>query len=153
MAYVAKLRSEPLASIAERLRVYEEVIANTEPIFELSGKRLEAILKEHPQNLSMYSLLLQECKTIEQYVELKADEQEGLLFRKYHESQARALGPSELKTYVRSDPSYIEVKAVLVEVNHVKRHLESIVGALEAMSWSLSNITKLRVAEMEHVIL
>jgi hypothetical protein len=119
----------------------------------MSGKKLEELCKQHPQDLSMYALLLQECKTIEQYVAVKAEEQEGLLYRKYIESGARALGASELKQYVKSDPLYVEIKTIMVEVDHVKRSLEAIVGALETMGWTLSNITKLRVAQMDHVIL
>lgn len=153
MSLVNSLKREPLSKIADRLANYELVIKASEPVFELSGRKLEDIIKQHPQDLSMYALLLQECKTIEQYVETKAEEQEGLLFRKYIESGARALGPTELKAYVRSDPAYVEVKGILADVNHIKRSLEAIVAALETMGWSLSNITKLRVAQMDHVIL
>lgn len=153
MSFVNNLKREPLSKIADRLADYELVIKAAEPVFELSGRKLEDIIKRHPQDLSMYALLLQECKTIEQYVEVKAEEQEGLLFRKYIESGARALGPTELKTYVRSDPAYVEIKSILADVSHIKRSLEAIVAALETMGWSLSNITKLRVAQLDHVIL
>jgi hypothetical protein len=153
MSFTGGLKREPLAKIADRLANYELVITSSAPVFEMSGKKLEELCKQHPQDLSMYALLLQECKTIEQYVAVKAEEQEGLLYRKYIESGARALGASELKQYVKSDPLYVEIKTIMVEVDHVKRSLEAIVGALETMGWTLSNITKLRVAQMDHVIL
>lgn len=153
MSFVSGLKNEPLAKIADRLANYELIIKSSEPVFDMSGKKLEDLCKQQPQDLSMYNLILQECKTIEQYVETKAEEQEGLLFRKYIESGARALGATELKQYVRSDPIYVEVKSILTDVNHIKRSLEAIVGALETMGWSLSNIVKLRVAEMDHTIL
>lgn len=153
MSFVGGLKNKPLAKIAEKLADYELIIQSSAPVFEMSGKKLEDICKAHPQDLSMYLLLLQECKTIEQYIETKAEEQEGLLYRKYIESGARALGATELKQYVKSDPQYVEIKTILAEVNHVKRSLESIVAALESMGWTLSNITKLRVAQMDHIIL
>lgn len=153
MSFTGSLKNEPLAKIAKRLETYEIVIQSSAPVFELSGRKLEDLCKQHPQDLSMYNLLLQECKTIEQYVETKVEEVEGQAYRRYIESNARALGATELKQYVKSDPSYVEAKTVLVEVNHVKRQLEAIVNALESMGWTLSNITKLRIAEMDHVIL
>lgn len=153
MSFVSGLKNQPLAKIADRLANYELIITSSEPVFEMSGKKLEELCKQQPQDLSMYNLLLQECKTIEQYVEAKAEEQEGLLYRKYIESGARALGATELKQYVKSDPAYVEIKSILTDVNHIKRSLEAIVSALETMGWSLSNITKLRIAEMDHVIL
>lgn len=153
MSFVSGLKGEPLSKIADRLANYELVIKASEPVFEMSGRKLEEIIKQQPQDLSMYALLLQECKTIESYVETKAEEQEGLLYRKYHESGARALGATELSRYVKSDPSYIEIKHIINDVNHIRRSLEAIVAALETMGWSLTNITKLRVAQMDHVIL
>ena len=153
MSFTGSLKNQPLAKIAERMATYEVIIQSSAPVFEMSGKKLEDLCKAHPQDLSMYNLLLQECKTIEQYVEAKAEEQEGLLYRKYIESGARALGATELKQYVKSDPLAIEIKTILIEVNHIKRSLEAIVSALESMGWTLSNITKLRVAQADHVIL
>lgn len=153
MSFVNGLKREPLAKIADRLANYELVIKSSEPLFDMSGKKLEDICKSHPQYLSMYNTLLQECKTVEQYVETKVEEQEGLLYRKYIDSGARALGATELKQYVRSDPAYVEIKSILADVNHIKRTLEAIVAALETMGWTLSNIVKLRVAQMDHVIL
>lgn len=153
MSFVTVLKNEPLAKIADRLAAYELVIKGSEPVFELSGKRLEELIKQHAQDLSMYALLLQECKTIESFVETKAEEQEGQLYRKYHESGARALGANELAKYVKSDPSYVEIKHIMNDINHIRRSLEAIVSALETMGWSLTNITKLRIAQMDHVIL
>lgn len=153
MSFVSGLKGEPLSKIADRLVNYELVIKASEPVFEMSGRKLEEIIKQQPQDLSMYALLLQECKTIESYVETKAEEQEGLLLREYHASGARALGATELKSYLKSDPRYVEIKHIINDVNHIRRSLEAIVAALETMGWSLTNITKLRVAQMDHVIL
>jgi hypothetical protein len=55
--------------------------------------------------------------------------------------------------YIRGDPQIVEVIQVLLEVAHVKRQLEVIVEAFKTMGWSLSNIVKLRVAQIDHTIL
>ena len=55
--------------------------------------------------------------------------------------------------YVKSDPEYVETKSIWVEIEHTKRSLEAIVEAFVTLGWSLSNIVKIRVASMEHVIL
>ena len=83
----------------------------------------------------------------------RVEEQEGQLYRHYIESGARALGVKELQMYVKSDPKYISIKSILIEIEHIKRSLEAIVSALETLGWSLSNIVKIRVASMDHVTL
>ena len=129
------LKNEPFEKISSRLIKYDEVIKLAEAVFQLDGKRLEDMCKSQPQDLVSYNLLLQECKTIEYYISLRVEEQEGQLYRHYIESGARALGVKELQMYVKSDPKYISIKSILIEIEHIKRSLEAIVSALEREGW------------------
>ena len=153
MSLIGDIMLEPLEKILKRLEQYNQAIEQAEQLFKLDGILLEDSCKTQPQNLVSYNLLLQECKTIEYYAQLKLEEQEGRLYRKYIESGARALGVKELQMYVKSDPEYVETKSIWVEIEHTKRSLEAIVEAFVTLGWSLSNIVKIRVASMEHVIL
>jgi hypothetical protein len=137
-----------LKKVPARLALYEQLVENAESLFKLEGKSLEEACKEHAQNLMMYDLMLQECKTIEETIKVKTEEIESNLYRKYNESYQRALGTTEIKQYIKGDPSYISAYEILLEVNHIKRKLESVVEALKSMGWSLSHIVKLRVAQL-----
>jgi hypothetical protein len=153
MSFIGELKKTGLAQIPDRLQIYDQLIAEAAPLFELKGKGLEEANKDHAQNLMFYDLMLQEAKTIEEYLKLKMEETEALLYRKYIESSARALGANDLKMYVRGDPEYVAANQILLDVAHTRKQLEAIVEAMKTMGWSLSNIVKLRVAQLDHIVL
>jgi hypothetical protein len=142
-----------LKRIATRLQGYEALINAAAELFELEGKGLEETCKTHAQNLMFYDITLQECKTVEETIRMKVEEQEGLLYRKYNENGNRALGQRDIGQYIKGDPDYVQVYEILLEVVHVRRQLEAIVEALKSMGWSIGHIVKLRVAQLEHVTL
>jgi hypothetical protein len=146
------IRSLNLNKVPERLALYEQLVQNAEPLFQLSGKGLEETCKEHAQNLMMYDLMLQECKTIEETIRAKMEEVEGELYQKY-QTGPRALSTTDIKNYIKGDPRYVNAFEILLEVSHSKRQLEAVVEALKSMGWSINNIVKIRVAELSHVTL
>ena len=96
-----------------------------------------------------YDLMLQECRTIEETIRVKVDEIESSLFRKLNETSQRALGTRDIQQYIKSDSQFVAAQEIMLEVVHVKRQLEAIVEALKSMGWSLNNIVKLRIAQLE----
>lgn len=147
------IHSVSLSVIPKRVAEYQALIDNAEPLFELNGLGLEDACKQHAQNLMMYDLMYQECRTVEDSVRARVEEVEALLFRKYHEGQQRALNATEIKQYIRGDTQYVTAYEILLEVVTVKRKLEAVVEALKSMGWSLNNIVKLRVAQLDHITL
>jgi chaperonin cofactor prefoldin len=100
-----------------------------------------------------YDVMLQECKSIEETIRYKIDELESTLYRNLNENSNRVLGTRDIQQYIKSDPQFVNAQEVLMEVIVVKRKLEAIVEALKSMGWSLNNITKLRIAQLEDAIL
>lgn len=147
------LKSTPLVRIPAKLEVYEALIKAAEPLFNLEGAVLEDACKAHLQNLALYDMMYNECKTIEAYLDAKREEVEASLHKHYLENSQRQLGARDLVMYIRGDPQVIEVIQILLEVSHVRRQLEAIVEAFKTMGWSLSNIVKLRVAQLDHTTL
>jgi chaperonin cofactor prefoldin len=142
-----------LKKIPARISAYQSLIDAAEPIFELDGKRIETACKEHAKNLMFYDVMLQECKSIEETIRYKIDELESTLYRNLNENSNRVLGTRDIQQYIKSDPQFVNAQEVLMEVIVVKRKLEAIVEALKSMGWSLNNITKLRIAQLEDAIL
>lgn len=147
------LAKTPLDKIPAKLEVYEALVAGAPPLFELKGMLLEEACKSHVANLGMYDMMLQECKTIELYLEGRREQVEAEQHKYYLESSARALGARDLAMYIRSDPQVIEIAQIILDVGHVRRQLEAIVEAFKTMGWSLSNIVKLKVAQLDHTTL
>ena len=140
-----------IARIPSRIADYETLIDAAESVFELKGRNLEDACKKHAQNLMFYDVMLQECKTIEDTIKVKVDELEGRIYKRYNEQHQIKLGTNDIRQYVRGDPEYVTAVQILIEVVHTKRRLEAIVEALKSMGWSLNNIVKLRIAQLEDV--
>ena len=144
-------KSVDLRIIPGRLATYRELIDAAECCFELHGKKLGEIIRDHAHNLMSYDIILRECNLIENTIKLKVEEIEGQLYKKYNENHQRALSTSDIKMYIKGDPDYVSGVEILIEVIHIKQQLEAIVDALKSMGWSLTNITKLRIAQLEDV--
>lgn len=142
-----------LGKIPDRLTLYSQLIDNAEPLFELNGVKLEEACKEHSKNLMFYDLMLQECKVIEDTIKMKTEELESAIFKQLTETSNRALGARDIQQYIKSNPRYVTAHEILLEVVLIKRKLEAIVEALRSMGWSINNITKLRIAQLEQAVL
>lgn len=142
-----------LGKIPGRIALYEQLIENAESVFELAGKGLEECCKAHAQNLMFYDVMLQECKTIEETIKFKVEEIESQLYQKYHTGMQLKLSSTDIRQYIKGDPIFVKACEILVEVQHTKRRLEAVVEALKSMGWSINNIVKLRIAQIEHATL
>lgn len=142
-----------LSKVPSRIALYEQLIDAAEPVFELSGKNLEEACKNHAKDLMFYDMMFQECKTIEETIRMKVEEIESSLYKRINDSNQKALGTREIQQYIKSEPQYVSAMEILLEVVHTKRRLESIVEALKSLGWSLANIVKLRIAQLEKTIL
>ena len=142
-----------LSKIPAQIDLYEQLISAAEPCFDLDGKSLETACKNHAKDLMFYNLMLQECKTIEETIRCRVEEIESDLYKRVGGGSQRALGVRETQQYVKSEPQYVNAMEVLLEVAHTKRKLEAIVEALQSLGWSLNNLVKLRIAQLENTIL
>jgi hypothetical protein len=154
MSFIQDTKRElNLNKVPGRIVLYEQLIDAAEVCFELQGRNLEEACKTHAKDLMTYDQMLQECKTIEEAIKAKVEEIESDLYRQINETSQRALGPREIQQYIKSEPRYVNALEVLMEVQHTKRRLESIVEALKSMGWSLGHIVKLRIAQLQDTVL
>jgi hypothetical protein len=144
-----------LGRIPKRVELFKLLIEAAEPLFQLEGKHLEVLHREHAQNLMNYSLAKEECKTIEDALRGRLEEIESMVYKHYNEggNGSKALGTTDIKFYVKGDPRYVSALNAVLEVVQARRQLEAIVEAFQSMGWSLGHITKLRIAELEDVTL
>jgi hypothetical protein len=139
--------------LVHKILDYSDKIDEAAPIFDIEGKRIETLHRELPSNLVRYRQIADELKTLEQFLLIKKEKAESDAYRKFKEGSNRALQPSDIKAYVPGDKDVISWAELGLEVTLLRRKAESIVAALETWSWRISDITKLRIAELQDVIL
>lgn len=148
--------SDVLAELVDQLHTYFEkyrvALERAEPLFELKGRRLEEIVRSLPYHQSEYAQLAREAEQLVKWLENRRAKIEGKLTKNYLQGQ-RAYGSRETATLVAAEPEMIEQNQLIIEATLYRQRLDEVVEAFKQMGWMMTNITKLRVAELQDVIL
>ncbi len=153
MSFLLTLSEDKLEQIIPLLSKYEEKIKAAEPIFKLENRRLEEIMRTLPYYQSAYDQAHQDMKALEDWVTNIKDKRVGKLWKKYTEGYARQLTSRDIQAYIGADQEIVELNQILIEVVVLKNHLNSIVEAIRQLAWMCSNMTKLRISEMQDAML
>lgn len=140
---------EQIIPILER---FEAEIANAESLFELGGRRLEDVARVLPQHQAHYMQLAQEARHLVKWLENHLEKIEARLTNNHLKGQ-RAYGSRETTVLIAGSSEMVEHKQLIIEASLSFQKLDSIVEAFKQMGWMCGNITKLRVAELQDVIL
>ena len=139
--------------IANKVADYSKFVEDAAVFFDMDGVRLEQLCKKHAQNVYETSRRISEMKALEEYYLTQLSKIESAHWKKYNEKYSRALSTKDIQAYIAGEPDYVTMKELSLEISFVKNQLEQVLDALNGMSFMLNNITKLRVAELEDVIL
>jgi hypothetical protein len=132
---------------------YEGFIEQAEPHFNIDGKKLEEVCRTLPKHIVVYDRFYQEMKSLEEWLMIRREKIQSRLWKKFLEGYSRALSSKDIQMYIQGDPEYVEFTEIIVEVSNIKAKMQSIVKAFEQMGWMLAHVTKLRVAELQDVVL
>ena len=141
--------AEQLPAIFER---YEKHIKEAEPLFDLDGVRLEQIARTLPQYQARYAQRAAEMKQVAKWLENYRAKLEARFTKNYSQGQ-RALGVREATTFINGEKDIVELNQLIIEATLLYNQLDEIVEGFKQMGWMVGNITKLRVAELQEVIL
>jgi hypothetical protein len=143
--------------LAEQLfplfEAFEADIAKAAPLFELGGRRLEEIARVLPYHQSLYDQRAQEAKQLMKWLENHLARIESRMVKNMNASNARAFGQRETTAIIAGEKEVVEHKQLVIEAALLHQKLESIVEAFRQMGWMVQNITKLRVSELQDVVL
>jgi hypothetical protein len=156
MSFLLTLDAEKPDCLEEILPVlpkYEKMVVEADELFNLSGKKLEKVATELPKYQSKYSKALKDMKGLCAWLETVKDKRNAKVWKKYAEGYPAKISPTDIKNYVNGDSAIIEINQIIIEVELVRQHLESIVEGFEQMGWMVGHVTKLRVAELQEYIL
>jgi hypothetical protein len=144
------------ARLAEQLfpiiASFEADIAKAEPLFKISGARLEQLARDLPQHQAFYSQRSKEARAIVKILEGFRDKIESRLL-KNHMQGARAYSARENQIFIAGTSEIVQHNQLMQEVSLLQAQLESIVESFVQMGWMLGHIVKLKVAELNDVVL
>jgi FMN phosphatase YigB (HAD superfamily) len=83
------------------------------------------------------------------FFKLERDRVRSDLYRKYNENYSRTLTVQLLSKYVDGEDDYIFVNKLLLEVEEVYEEYVSVVDTFKQRHYELTNMTKLRIANLE----
>lgn len=119
----------------------------------ITGKNLQAANAEHPRWLFYYDSRRADLHTLVKYFEARTSAARGRLFKKYTETYKRELSDRQKDKYIDNDEKYLMQYEVYLEVKEVYEKYEAVCDAFRARGYSLNNITKIRVASLEDVVI
>lgn len=145
--------SADLSSVVSYLKRYEDRLEEIRSIFEIEGKKLEAVNRTLPGYLARYDEIYNELKTLEDFLDKRRDAIVAPLWKKYNEKYSRQLSTRDITAYIAGEPEYVSITELMLEVKLLKEKYGAVVKALEQMGWSLKNIVELRIHELQDAIL
>jgi hypothetical protein len=153
MSSVIAEASADITSLIKRIQSANDYLDIVETKISFgSGDPLMEICKRHPMNVYQASKFLNEMKAIEDFIKARISAVESKLWKKYNENYARALSTRDIQAYLAGEPDVVVLVELQLEVNYVKRQLESVYEALKDLGWQLKYITELRIAELQDAV-
>lgn len=139
----------------ELVRFFDRYTAEIEkaaPLFKLEGRRLEEIARSLPYHQAHYDQLAKEAQQLVKWLENSRARIEARLTKNYLQGQ-RAYGSRETSTLVAGERELVEHNQLIIEATIFYQKLDSIVEGFKQMGWMVGHITKLRVSELQDVII
>jgi hypothetical protein len=132
---------------------FEADIAKAAPLFQLEGRRLEEVARVLPYHQAMYNQRAQEAKQLVKWLENDLARIEARMIKNMAATNARAFGQRETTAIVGGEREVVQQKQLIIEASLIQQKLDAIVDAFRQMGWMVGNVTKLRVAELQDVVL
>ncbi|MNL29919.1 hypothetical protein D3C87_1516280 [compost metagenome] len=145
--------ADDLSNIPEILDKYEDALVGHENHLKIKGKNLESANVENPSWMAYYDQRKIELNSLARFIEMKLEQEKGKLWKAYTEAYSRELSARDKDQYISKDPSYLKVYQVLIIIEELLKKYSSVVDAFQNRGYALRNITSLRVASMEDVVL
>lgn len=132
---------------------YNDELKGAEQDIQIKGKSLEGANRENPSLYSYYDQRRVELKTLVEFMDNQVQRTRGRLFRTFTENNNRDLSDRAKDKFIDGEQAYLDIFEIYLEVKEVCESYASIVEAIKFRGYSLNNITKARVANMENASL
>ena len=141
------------SGLPEILDRYELALNNFEDNLEVKGKTLEKANREQASWQSYYDQRKIELYTLVKYLEANVNRVRGKLYKIYTETYSRDLSDRSKDKYIDNEEKYLTAFQIYLEVKELYDKYDAVVDAFKSRGYALNNITKIRVAALEDVVL
>lgn len=153
MSFLFSLENDKLLTqLPAIFEKYESYVSMAEPLFKLDGVKLEKLTRDLPHHLAVYGQYASDMKQLIKWLENWKSKLEAKFTRNYTQGQ-RVLGAREQSAFIAGEKDMVEINELIIETTLIYQKLEAIKEAFQQMGWCLTNIVKLRVAELGDVVL
>lgn len=135
------------------LAPYLKVLDGVEENIAISGKTLEKANIEQASWHAYYDERRVELKCLAEFLQMQVSRIRGAQTKKYTEQYSYDLPERTKEKYIDKDEAFLDINEVYLEVYELYRKFDSIVEAFKSRGFALRNITQIRVASLEDVIL
>jgi len=140
-------------NLPDILAGYEKGLEEVEPHLKIKGKNLEAANAEQAGWHLYYESRRADLHALVKFFEAKTNAARGKLFKKYTETYNRTLSDRQKDKYIDNDELYLNQLEIYLEIKEVYENYEAVCDAFRSRGYALNNITKIRVASLESVII
>lgn len=133
------------------LEVYDKNLEEAEANLKIAGKKLEISNKENSAWLYYYDQRRVELHSLVKFFRAEEARVRGNLYKSYKENYKVALGERDIIRYIDSEPEYLKIHNFLIEVEETYEMYKAVVDGFISRNYSLSAITKARIASLENV--
>ncbi|MBV1952718.1 MAG: hypothetical protein KUG64_11060 [Cycloclasticus sp.] len=144
---------EDNSNLFDILDNYESIMEGFEDNLAIEGKSLERANVEHASWMSYYDQQRIEMRSLMKHYEHKIETVRSRLWVGYTETMSIALTTRDKDMYINREDAYLEAKEMFLLVEELYKKYESVVELFKQRGFALRNITNVRVAALEDVIL
>lgn len=142
-----------LEDILVLLPKYETLLEESAPCFDIEGKKIESLCRDHPKWIAKYAKIDGELKALLNLLESERASVEGKLWKKYVEGYSRQLSSTDIKNYISAEKEMVAIARIAAEVSLVKNNSAAVLDALKDMGWTLKYVVELRINQMKDEII
>lgn len=141
---------EGFKNLPKMLEVYDRDLDQAEEKLRITGKKLEVSNSENSAWLYYYDQRRVELHSLVKFFKTEESKVRGILYKSYKENYKVALGERDIIRYIDSEQEYLKIHNLLIEVEEMYEMYKAVVDAFISRNYSLSAITKARIASLEN---
>lgn len=141
------------SNLPDILEYYENLLKESVEHIKLDGKNIEAANIEQPSWLSYYDQIKVELECLLYIYDMRVKAARAAARQHIAKNSSYSYGQQELEKIIDGDPKYLTIYQYFIEVRATTERARSVVDSLRQRSYSLNNIVKIRVAEVQNVTL
>ena len=149
MSLIGRL-GENYKNLPDILAEYELILADAEGHILTKGKTLGNANAEHASWQYYYDSRMADLSMLVKYFQGQVDATRGRLFKKMTSATSLELSDRQREKFIDNDEQYLEKYEVYLEVLGLYEKYKAASEAFKSRGYALMNITKARVADVEH---